>query len=149
MGCMREFDSDSSICPHCGYDQNSTATHSNHLKPGTMVAGRYLIGKALGSGGFGITYIAWDSLIGKAVAIKEYLPGVLPTVFPVRTMLPPTTKTARKNSAQGLPRQSQKATRSRDSTALTALLMFTTALRQTEQYILLWNTLRVKLSSRN
>ncbi len=76
MGCMREFDSDSSICPHCGYDQNSTATHSNHLKPGTMVAGRYLIGRALGSGGFGITYIAWDSLIGKAVAVKEYLPGV-------------------------------------------------------------------------
>ena len=76
MGCMKEFTSDSSICPHCGYDQNTAATHSNHLKPGTMVAGRYLIGRALGSGGFGITYIAWDSLIGKTVAVKEYLPGV-------------------------------------------------------------------------
>lgn len=73
---MREFGSDSGICPHCGYDQNTPSTHSNHLKPGTMVAGRYLIGKALGSGGFGITYIAWDSLIGKTVAVKEYLPGV-------------------------------------------------------------------------
>ncbi len=76
LGCMREYGDDGNICPHCGYDRNSAATHSNHLKPGTMVAGRYLIGKALGSGGFGITYIAWDSLTAKTVAIKEYLPGV-------------------------------------------------------------------------
>ena len=73
---MREFSAEGGVCPHCGYDQNTPTTHSNHLKPGTMVAGRYLIGKALGSGGFGITYIAWDSLNSKAVAIKEYLPGV-------------------------------------------------------------------------
>lgn len=76
MGCMREYSQNDSICPICGYDQNSPVKHSNHLKPGTMVAGRYLIGRALGSGGFGITYIAWDSLIGRTVAIKEYLPGV-------------------------------------------------------------------------
>ena len=73
---MKEFSSENGVCPHCGYDINTPPTHSNHLKPGTMIAGRYLIGKALGSGGFGITYIAWDSLNSKAVAIKEFLPGV-------------------------------------------------------------------------
>lgn len=76
MGCMREYTPDTDTCPHCGYVKDTPVTHSNYLKPGTMVAGRYLIGKALGSGGFGITYIAWDSFNSRAVAIKEYLPGV-------------------------------------------------------------------------
>ena len=77
MGCMKEFSSDGSICPHCGYDQNTPTTHSNHLKPGTMVAGRYLIGKALGSGGFGVTYIAFDHKLNRRVALKEFLPNYL------------------------------------------------------------------------
>ena len=39
--------------------------------------GRYTIGSVLGQGGFGITYRATDSQLGRDVAIKEYLPAAL------------------------------------------------------------------------
>ena len=45
------------------------------LPPGTLLQGnRYLVGRALGNGGFGITYIGRDLTLGVRVAIKEYFP---------------------------------------------------------------------------
>jgi len=41
---------------------------------GTSLDGRYVIGRALGRGGFGVTYLGWQQLPGRHVAIKEYLP---------------------------------------------------------------------------
>lgn len=75
LGCMREYDDSLDICPHCGYVRNTPAKKSNELSPGSVLAGRYIIGRALGNGGFGITYIAWDSKLSKSATIKEYLPG--------------------------------------------------------------------------
>ncbi|MGE0559379.1 MAG: protein kinase [Burkholderiales bacterium] len=37
----------------------------------------YRLTAVLGAGGFGMTYLAWDSNLEKKVAIKEYLPGDL------------------------------------------------------------------------
>jgi serine/threonine protein kinase len=39
----------------------------------------YRLDQVLGVGGFGVTYLAWDSHLEKPVAIKEYLPGELAT----------------------------------------------------------------------
>jgi serine/threonine protein kinase len=39
-----------------------------------MLDGRYRIGRVLGHGGFGITYLAWDENLQLRLAIKEYLP---------------------------------------------------------------------------
>ncbi len=39
--------------------------------------GEYRLKSVLGVGGFGMTYLAWDSNLEKHVAIKEYLPGDL------------------------------------------------------------------------
>jgi serine/threonine protein kinase len=47
--------------------------HRNSLKPGHKLHW-YRIEKILGQGGFGITYLAFDSNLHKHVAIKEYLP---------------------------------------------------------------------------
>ena len=39
-----------------------------------MLHDQYLIGRALGHGGFGVTYLAWDTGLATRLAVKEYLP---------------------------------------------------------------------------
>lgn len=63
------------VCPFCGYDPKNSDIEAVMLFPGTVLKNRYLMGKVLGSGGFGITYLAWDKLFDKRVAVKEYLPS--------------------------------------------------------------------------
>ncbi|NCB27930.1 MAG: protein kinase, partial [Bacteroidia bacterium] len=62
-------------CPLCGYRQSGNDDDWNRLKPGTTIHGRYIVGKILGQGGFGITYLGLDSLLGLKLAIKEYYPA--------------------------------------------------------------------------
>ena len=40
-----------------------------------MLRDQYMIGRALGHGGFGITYLAWDVGLETRLAIKEYMPN--------------------------------------------------------------------------
>lgn len=79
MGCMRMIDENSIRCPHCGFENGYMKNDERYLKIESVISGRYIIGKALGSGGFGITYIAWDTMIKKVVAIKEYFPSSIVT----------------------------------------------------------------------
>ena len=61
-------------CPKCGYKHTPNAVSPNCLIPGTMLRNRYIVGMALGVGGFGITYKCLDTKIGGICAIKEYFP---------------------------------------------------------------------------
>ena len=78
-GCMNEYQTDSWICPNCGYDQRTLPENALHMRPGSLLSNRYLIGKVLGFGGFGVTYLAWDHVLQQRVAIKEYLPSEFAT----------------------------------------------------------------------
>lgn len=72
FGCMESIDA--YPCPHCGY--NGTAeTKPYALRPGTILRGRYLVGKVLGQGGFGITYMGVDLQLQRKLAVKEYYPA--------------------------------------------------------------------------
>ncbi|CAK0773018.1 secreted effector protein PipB2 [uncultured Gammaproteobacteria bacterium] len=75
------------ICPNCFAESwLGTACTSCHylqgqepldmvLVPGsTLAGGRYYIGRLLGQGGFGATYLGWDDKLSAKVAIKEFLP---------------------------------------------------------------------------
>ena len=46
-----------------------------HALPAGYKLNEYRLERVLGSGGFGITYYAWDENLNKPVAIKEYLPS--------------------------------------------------------------------------
>lgn len=62
-------------CEHCGYDPARECVQPYFLRPGTILYGRYVVGKVLGQGGFGITYIGWNLALDRKVAIKEYFPA--------------------------------------------------------------------------
>lgn len=72
--CMKEYGDSYDMCPYCGYEKATPAKELYFLSPGTLVGNRYEIGISIGSGGFGIMYKAWDRVLEKEVAVKEYYP---------------------------------------------------------------------------
>ena len=73
LGCMEDFRG--YPCPGCGYDPGQGQKNTFSLPPQTILYGKYLVGRVLGQGGFGITYIGWDIALERKVAIKEYYPS--------------------------------------------------------------------------
>lgn len=75
MGCMHEQFDFSIPCPHCGYTEQPNK--AGQLPVRSFLSNKYIIGKSLGAGGFGITYIGFDIHLLKRVCIKEfYLGGI-------------------------------------------------------------------------
>lgn len=79
MGCMEVYDKNEQFCPYCGYIKGTKTEQSLHMQPGMILKNKYVVGKVLGYGGFGVTYIGWDMLLERKVAIKEYLPSEFAT----------------------------------------------------------------------
>ena len=73
FGCMEEIQG--YPCPRCGFDPRRVTGIEYALPMGTILAGKYLVGRVLGQGGFGITYVGWDIALERKVAIKEYYPS--------------------------------------------------------------------------
>ncbi len=72
MFCMEDNEGQS-ICPHCGKDANAPLI-KNHLKPGEILGGRFLVGRAVGQDASGVVYIVYDLRKERALRIREYMP---------------------------------------------------------------------------
>lgn len=71
--CMNDK-GNAAVCPYCGVEQISQPA-AHQLCPGTVLNGKYVVGRAIGEGGFGITYIGRDTNLDMRVAIKEFYPA--------------------------------------------------------------------------
>lgn len=78
--CFCESVNDQGICANCGFDSaKNLRSYPLALAPGTILYGRYILGRVLGQGGFGITYLAQDYQSKQFVAIKEFFPDSMAT----------------------------------------------------------------------
>lgn len=69
--CMQPTDG-GITCPSCG---RLLPAPEHHLAPGTVLQGKYLVGRAIGEDGGGITYIGRDLAEDVKVTIREYFPA--------------------------------------------------------------------------
>ena len=74
INCMSDMQPGEIVCRKCGFDSRNIDQPIYALPCNCLLHGRYIIGKVLGQGGFGITYLAWDNLLDMKVAVKEYYP---------------------------------------------------------------------------
>ncbi|MBQ1453496.1 MAG: protein kinase [Ruminococcus sp.] len=72
--CMKEIKDGIKFCPYCG-GKPSEQNPPHQLAAGTVLKGKYLIGSAIGEGGFGITYVGYDLTLEIKIAVKEYFPA--------------------------------------------------------------------------
>ena len=87
MGCMEPNNEGHSVCAACGYVDGTPVQEALHMEPGSILKERYIVGRVLGFGGFGVTYIGWDAVLEQKVAIKEYLPSEFSTRIPGQTQI--------------------------------------------------------------
>ncbi len=71
-----------------GVNENSNELYPLALPLETVLAGRYVIQKVLGQGGFGITYQALDHKTDERVAVKEFFPDAMVTRTMQTTVMP-------------------------------------------------------------
>ena len=69
--CMANTGYAYDVCPVCGGSMN-VVNEPHQLPVNSILNGRYIIGRTLGAGGFGITYVGYDLKLNSKVAIKEY-----------------------------------------------------------------------------
>ncbi|MBQ8110453.1 MAG: protein kinase [Clostridia bacterium] len=71
--CLSPLDAAAERCGVCGGDAG-LENEPHQLPVGTLLRDRYRVGRCIGEGGFGITYVGWDSVLAIKVAVKEYYP---------------------------------------------------------------------------
>ena len=117
LGCMEEIQC--YPCPNCGFDPKATPASSYVLPLGAVLNGHYVVGKVLGQGGFGITYMGFDLNLERKVAIKEFYPkGQASRFSTTSTCLQwpddPQSQTFRKSGTESFLREAQKMAKVED-----------------------------------
>lgn len=63
------------ICTECGSDPAEYTPDPTVLPMGSRLADKIIIGRVIGKGGFGVTYLGYDTRMDKIIAVKEYYPN--------------------------------------------------------------------------
>ena len=78
---MSEYNEQNSRCPRCGFSEEemngAQKLPEDILKPETVLQGRFVIGRPLSCSDYSFVYLAWDGVLRRCVAIREYFPGRL------------------------------------------------------------------------
>ncbi len=84
--CFKEFVGGYHVCPHCGHEEIIAPKEPIYLYPGTVLRNKkgrqYIIGEAIGAGGFGTVYKAFDTTLETVIAVKEFFISRLMTRTP-------------------------------------------------------------------
>lgn len=75
MGCMNQMEEHVTKCPYCGFDETTLHQESYYLDPGTIIGGRYIVGRVIRYGGHTVSYLGMDAAANRKVMVKEYLPS--------------------------------------------------------------------------
>ncbi len=75
MGCMNQIEDHLSTCPYCGFNEITLRQESYYLDPGTIIGGKYIVGRVLNYGGHTVSYLGMDAENNRKVIVKEYLPS--------------------------------------------------------------------------
>lgn len=73
-GCMEAIEDGVDVCPNCFYNID-TENNSPALSAGTIVSGRYLIGKVIRLANDSITYLGRDLYSDTVLSIAEFFPS--------------------------------------------------------------------------
>lgn len=129
MGCMREKGA-AELCPACNWREGTPAQSISELPPRTVINGAYLLGRMVGEGGFGITYIGWDVVNRRRVAVKEYFPRTVATRTSGSSLVTPLSAQSLEDFDYGLKRFSEESrvlTMFRDHPCIVSFLDFQSA----------------------
>lgn len=74
FNCMNGEVDEAGVCNNCGKQFSDIKLSESYLPIGSFLRDKYLIGRVLGEGGFGITYIGYDINLDAQVAVKEFFP---------------------------------------------------------------------------
>jgi len=89
--------------------QEAADRPSAALPSGALLRDQFRIGRVLGVGGFGITYLAFDEVLEMAVAVKEYLPNHIAARRNDGETLQPQSRTGKTDFHFGMERFLQEA----------------------------------------
>lgn len=74
MRCMQDYEA-MEYCPFCGNSSQMPAEDMGQIPEETILKRRFIIGQVISRDKIGFTYIAWDALLERKVAVKECFPG--------------------------------------------------------------------------
>ena len=90
--CFSEITSEP--CSVCGYSPQDHISDPTVLSSGSVLQGRYAVGRVIGKGGFGVTYLAYDIKHDEKIAVKEYYPYGIALRNPESTIVSVSTEEA-------------------------------------------------------